>query len=757
MAATVLSFAWFCSRLSPGLASIPWHGALLGDPPLYDLPVLTWATARTVTYLSPDFSGWLLNAISAGFGALICGLVAGFAATKLRSTRSPLLPSVCAVLGALFVAASAPVVQASTAAGPATLTVFLGLGSALLLASTHASRHRNAWASVAALLAGLSASNHASFGLLIVVFVSIALLPGAAFQPRLFQLAPALLAFLVGASGPWFRAWMSGESLSSFLHHALNTPHPIIGNGWPDRGYARTLSASLSYPALSLALLGMVYLLRRPPRVHGMVCLLIFTCFGPLLPALTNHRGAAYGLQDHLAPKILVVAALGICIASALAGLSAALTGRRLIVRQIANVTGLVLVVCAVAYQASETPNRRHPYATILARDVLDACPQDSFLVCANAELSSFLSGAQRIDRVRTDIQIFSTDAMLDWRLRRKLALSLREKSIFDPVFDPESRLEEYSIEQPFLIRELSKRSGAKSSGPELTSLAIWDFVRSNATRNAVCFAGLSNPWLSARAQPQGAVLMYPRAPSDHTKAPSPDFDSLCEQTLRCNDPDLARLLQQIVLSLSDAARSRGDGAQARDLAQLALHLNQPATDAYFALARAEARQGRREQAVEYAKSCQDSCDDIKTIQLLLDAIKDDSDTYDLENRFTHTLSQETSTGARPQDRSVTAGLLWQAGQLDVLRHGYESILAQAPDEGDALYELAAIQAQLGEFARAKELLHRWSRVARLSDEALTMRMNLDGRFALIYLPEREQDIEYWKTLVQTSGPGLSR
>ena len=733
--AALVSLAWLLSRTSYGVAAGPWLGAFLDPHPLNDLPTISALLARALG----RFGGGSLNLASALFGAVSCSLVAALAARALARACSTPKAVFCAVLGTAFYATSAPMVQAGSAAGPSTVTVALAMAAALALVLAHDAPKKGAYLALAGLASGLAAANHPSFALLYVLSIGTALALDPAPRALITRVPLITFAFAAGASVPALLALAAGESLPSFLRHALRTPYPTIGDRRPSLTVFRAMVESGNGALLALAAPGVLAVTKVRMRYHAILCLGVLLCFGPLLPFLTNHYGADYGLRDDLAPRIMVAAMLGISIAWGIALVSAAWASRFTSLGNAASALGVGFLAVLLIHQALAAPNRRPPAAGQFARRVLQSCPENGALICRDSRAACFLKGAQFVENSRPDVTVLSLDALVDPQLRTRLAHVAGDSMTLDGEFDPQAHLDEYGVEQPFLIQELS-RKGAESalSDGALAALAIWDFTRNNAPDRPICFVGVSVPWLGGRAREHDCLLVYPQTlsePSSGSRGP----ETLASATLPGQDPDLDCDIQDVLLSLSDAARDRGDANKAIDLANRALPFGPRNPAVHLALSRSEAREGRRDQAERHVRAYLGLATQAGAADQVLADIEQALQIYSLDAQFTQGIEAVPAVESLEQ-RSEVTGQLWQFDQIETLNRGYAKLLAQKPNDVGLLYERAAIQAQLGDLQAAGQTLRRWQTAGAYSDETLKARINLDGRFALIYLPERKAE-----------------
>jgi hypothetical protein len=98
-------------------------------------------------------------------------------------------------------------------------------------------------------------------------------------------------------------------------------------------------------------------------------------------------------------------------------------------------------------------------------------------------------------------------------------------------------------------------------------------------------------------------------------------------------------------------------------------------------------------------------------------------------------LASDEFGGTEPEDREQMFRSLWEADELEVLARVYARILETNPADLDALYQNAAVQAQLARWTRAEDSLKKWTDGNRMTGGELARALEQDGRFAplLVY------------------------
>jgi hypothetical protein len=282
------------------------------------------------------------------------------------------------------------------------------------------------------------------------------------------------------------------------------------------------------------------------------------------------------------------------------------------------------------------------------------------------------------------------------------------------------------------LIRLLEERGKGAGRYDSLLDLALWDFVRDNASKQPLCFAGISSEWLTARAQVSGCVLVYPRQ-----KNPAPSRleallkDVFAARTLT-TDPGVAQTVCSLLLPLAECARRQNRIAEARRFARLATIIQPDDPQAWLTLARAAARAGKKQETMEFAAGRLNLLAGGLDDQALSDLLREDLERYAIAEAFEAELDRECQGIPQAEAREEIAGKLWDADELAVLNKGYIRLLEVFPDDPDIIYQRAAVLAQLGDLAGARKELVHWIRTAQVPEAEMVACIEEDGRFALL-------------------------
>ncbi|MBM3288793.1 MAG: hypothetical protein FJY92_01445 [Candidatus Hydrogenedentes bacterium] len=294
--------------------------------------------------------------------------------------------------------------------------------------------------------------------------------------------------------------------------------------------------------------------------------------------------------------------------------------------------------------------------------------------------------------------------------------------------FPPDEAWKRWPLERPneFAMLNLQMRLGAVRD-TDFIDLMLWEFMRGNFAKRPVCFAGVSPAWLTARGQRSGVVLHYPRTAN---REPRPIDSAVPTGTAAAwVDPELAKTAVALLLPLAEAGRRQDDPAGSARIAQLARSYGANDAGAWLASARAAAREGKREQAVEFSSNYIRLAPSERDTQVFLDLIEEDLRRNRLATEFHAAgLSQDPSTDARKQ-RMDLAKQLWGLDEVTVLSETYTKAIANGPEDIELLYEGAAAAAQLGDLNAARERL---GRAVQIDSFAIWGRLQVDGRFFLL-------------------------
>lgn len=732
-AASIISFLWFLPRLSEGIAFGPWQGPLLADFPVHSLPVLSRWLVAAASYVGIGSGPRLLNLVSASFGAISCGLVAAVGTMVSKKAFPSFEAGLAGLLTALVFAATPTITYASTGPAPTTLSMSLALLSIVVLLAALEQRSPTVFLAASGLAAGLAAANHPSFGLLFLFIVLTLIVLHFEVGQVLTAFTCACLAFAGGAILPLVSALTSGESIPEFFSHALRTPYPALGDGWPEAGFARRLSTELPGPLLLAAMPSIVLFFRRGTRPYAFLCVGVFACMGPLLPALTNQYGHDAGLTDPDAPLAIALAMFCLYVGWGVA-VAVAYLIRPPKIRWLRVAALILAAVGAVAFQSRQAPSRRHDFAQKTAQALIASCPENAALISGDRGLTSLVLAAQETGGIRPDLTVISTESLTDPLLRKKLAARVEGGLALEEKLAGLDVLGEGQSKPPYLLRRLVRnRQGGARNSEILLNLALWEFVEDNFSSRPVCFVGITLPWLTARAQASGCVIIYPHQQATSAPAPETLAAQLYERPEYRTDPAIRRTLSQILLPLSESARNQKNVREAARLAQHAALLSPEPPGARLALARAAARDGKKWSAIEYASACFPLMATREKMDESIKLIEADVHRARLEQRFQKFLIQGPEHFADPaEERRRLTDELWEVDELAVLAEGYEYIVEDSPEDHEALFEYAAALAQFGDLGHARSALERWSRLAQLSGSEVARILEEDGRFALL-------------------------
>lgn len=750
------AFVWFYGRLSPSVAFGPWLGPFLADSPVPDLPLLSYWLARAVVAAcdgEPMKAALALNMLSAGWGALCCAMLALMAAGICRGLTSRFEAFLCGVAAGLAFALTPSFSYAATAAGPTTLSVFLALASLAGLCLRAGTERGLGLLFLSALCAGLATANHPSFAFLLML---VLLASTSAPSLRHVFMSTGLVVlpgFLLGALVPVVTSIAAGESPREFLAHALQTPYPAIGEGAPHLGFGGELLQELPWTALVLALLAFALSLRTRGRLSALAWAVVFLAMGPFLPSVTNQFGHDVGLKDPVAPFCVVIGLVCAFVACGGAFTAALVFRKRAVPRFLLTVALPVVAYAICLWPAAfvtlpQMPNRNHTRAMELGKRILADCPLNALLVSGNAELTSLVCATQFAAQYRDDVTVIASEWLVVPRFRQRLGISLGDSTHMPQDFPSPETWGRWQKEQPLLLKQTTEHSAAPDVGGYI-DLAIWDLVRDNSRRRSVCFIGLDSQWLMARATPAGTTAMYPE--SDVVPSSVPPAFIVDAQLLenRGGDTGFSKAVARLLLPLSENARLQDNPAESLRLAHAAAELTPDDPAPWLAVARAAARNGQKDIALDAASTCiqlssnQEAPFPVSVKELLAA----DFERRETAAQFSRLVDEPQGGG---QKREELASRLWQADELVVLERGYAAMSAMDPNDVDALYQRAAALTQLGRLSIAREAL---TRALEAAPAETTARVMNDGRFALLYQFDDEGD----PGADQDAAPGASQ
>lgn len=718
------ALVWFGARLAPGLTLGPWQGPLLAGHPLYPAPLVTQWLCDVAQSIPWGATLWKLNFVSACAGAMACGALAAITAAALGPFSSRLAGALAGLFAAASFAALPEVLYESTGAGPAMVTAGLGLGAILMILTASAEKN-TLRLPLMGLLAGLAAANHPAMGILAVL-----LLFGITFSPETASarawgkgLALFGLGFILAATIPLVHALAAGENLRQFLAHALQTPHPDIGDGMPQWKFARELVPGAPVLLLLLAALGSVQVLNRSLRGPVLLLMSVFLSMGPFLPFLT-HQLVAENVHEPMAPRMLVWAAVCGLGAIALAAAGAWFLRRRRWGRTLAAVLLLAAGAGLVA-QWPPLPDRRNGLGQELADGMVGAPETQRVYVCGDRTLASLILAST--NRQAQKVFVVPAGALIDSGQREKLDRYFEGSVALAPAFPDARAANRWQKQLPFHWWGLAGRETPVDTS-QLLDFALWDFTMASRELWPVTFVGLSTPWMTARACRRGLSLVYPEDVLRDDNSPA--LGSRHES----GDPKSAPALAALAAPLSENARRQTRLDTAEHLAQGVLDESPDESAAVIALLRAQARGGHREALLEGLDRYLPRLDDsLKTA--LHDTLTLDLERHSEEATLNTFLSSNDLARTDPEVREQMFRSLWEADELELLAHAYEHILEKSPEDLDALYQSAAVQAQLARWSRAEESLNRWAQGNEMSGGELARALEQDGRFVplLVY------------------------
>ena len=736
---------WLSFHMSPGLAFTPWQGALLAPAPPDPMPVLSRGLALATAHVGGANALVLLNLVTLVTAALLCGVTGAAAAKVLKPLCQQGERIAAGVLAAMLLAATPLLTQAGAAASPAPLSALLALLALMLVLLAVQTERNVTLLAGAAILGGLATANHPTFGLIACFILFVYLFRPVEGLALAKQLAMLALLFAVGVSLPVMYALASGQSIGEFLSYALRTPYPAIASDWPQLGFGAVLSGEFPLLILLLALPAGILLFLRPTQRPAMMTALMFLGFGPFLPFFTNRHGVDTVLQDGDAPTLIALAAISLFAAW---GVGAIMYGlRRRLASPYPGMAAAVLVLAAAtAWQAVHGPTRQHDYAAELAEYILDAAPENAVLVTGDETITSLLWAAQHGAGWRRDVDIIPLAALTHPLQRVQLEPRYDDTLDLPHPIPPAAALQQLERERPLEFRRLQQRVLDGEEGEDaFADLVLWEFVRDNAQQRPLAFAAIDSSWLMARAGVHGPLLLYPRMDvppvtpmNEFVNGWSTELGSLSAHV------GLSETLSPLLVTLSGQARLQANHDTAASLARQASRLDPRSAPARLALSRAEARQGEAEDARAAGERYLELLDAPPAGPSIVELLDKDLEQAQFEKAFKDVLEQERDGLQDIEARRNAAENLWQADELIVLAEGYKELLDKDPKDIDALYHLAAAQAQLGELDDAQKHLGEWVRLAiqrlGMSATEVSEALRRDGRFVLLRLPTRTSE-----------------
>ena len=714
------------SAFRGGIVFGPWQGAYLDLDFPYSAPVLSVWLARAFVAI-PAFDRATCTVLASEVaGALACGILAMAVAQPLLRKSSPWTAAVCGAAAGSFLGLTPSWLQLSAAASPAPVTLLFALTGIVFL--QHAiDRTAPRWLWYAGLILGLAAANDPSFTLVFLVAL-LAALGELGERIHVFRILTALpIGFALTASIPWFRSFAAGESLSEFLAHATAAAFPAIGDGVPRFAFGLELRPQFTWPVLGATVLGLTALFRRGMRGPAVAWGMIFLAMGPFWPALTNQHSSPYVLRDVDAASAMAYAAVCVAAGWGIAWIAGTIFrpphGARL-----AAVAALAAALALAIVQYRLAPPRGATTAEALGNEIFESVETNGALVVGDSRTASLLRSMQIARDVRKDVAVLSVHAFEQppWRARfhRLYAGALKIPAEF-PTSEEWKR---WPLERPneFSLINIQLKLG-KVRDRDFIDLMLWEFMRDNFAQRPIYFAGVSSPWLTARAKRDGLVLRYPRSGADVPRS----VDSIVPAANGAGrfDPECDRTIVALLLPLAEAARRQDDVTLSAHIAELARDYGANDAGAWLSAARAAARGGQKEEAMQYSGNYIRLARTERDMQVFLDLIEEDLRRNNLAHEFDSAQASQDESGAARQKRLQLASQLWDLEELTVLSRAYTRSAENGPDTFDRLYEEAAVAVQLGELGAARERL---GKAAAIDPATIWKHLQVDGRFFLL-------------------------
>jgi tetratricopeptide (TPR) repeat protein len=703
----------------------PWQEWAVDSIHVYDRPLLTSWLADACRILVPSNLLAALNILNWLIGALCCALIASYT-TNVSAGRASRIER---ILGGCFagLAFAATGVWSSVMEGvaPATLTVALTVAAFIVI---HRPEKTPSLAAIffCALFVGLATANDPAIGVIALILAILAIHAAAERASAWAIVSTYSVGFAAGAGVPILAALSRGEGRSGFLIHALATPYPTVGDGKPEFGYLVQLTGQFAWPILLLALAGLLLALAQGRSRLALGWSFVFLCMGPFLPWLTNQTRADGVITDTAAAQSLALASIGIFAAWGL------VTWTKLLMpndsqryRRVAIL--LVAGLSLVTYQWTRLPENSDDSAEKLAIAILLDCPEESVLVTGDERIHSLVSTAQAHLGIRPDLTIVPADALASPRLRNRLARAAMPRLRIDTIFPPVDALERWAVERPQALAALNASPELRK---DLRDLAVWELVRDNFPNRTFCFAGVSAPWLTARAQRNGAVLVFPRDGEIRDNSMGYIEEYLTDIEGEREESDLHQTLAALLVPASDAARRQGDLAEAARAAEFARQIGGDDALPWLASARAAARAGNRERAIAYFEQYLWHFLGNDPAGLLGETIQEDLTRNALAEAYVTSMGSDSSRGnLRMQEMLVSD--LWAFEELQVLAEGYRMARERniATRDIDALCEGAAVLTQLGDLSAARDDI---GEAVSLDAVRVWRRLKSDPRFDLL-------------------------
>lgn len=727
----IVALAYFLYHVGPGIAFGPWQAAYLDPGFPYRYPLVSAWVARAFAVLPIYDPAWRTALASATAGALACAALAVLAGRAAQRHLGTPLAIVCGSAAGILLALTPIWLRAGTTASPAPVTVSAALIGLIFLQQASLSSTPR-WLFYAGVFFGFATANDPAFALVAIIAVLAALGEmGERLAVRRI-IVPLVAGFVMTGAIPYLRSFLAGEDLSEFFSHAMATAYPTIGDGAPRLGFGLELRPQFAWVVLAATLAGLIALFSKNVRGAAITWALIFLAMGPFWPSLVNQHRTPHVLRDMDAANAMAYAAVCVGAAWGLAWFANAIVSARK--RPLTAVAVLALLIGNVAaVQYRVLPEPRADLAETVGRSILDDCSLGAALVAGDPHISSLLRTLQIARGVRQDVAVISVHALEQpqWRafLHRKYAGILN----IPTVFPQDSAWQRWPYERPneFGLVNAMLKEGTLREG-DFRDLMLWEFMRDNFPYRPVYFAGVTSPWLTARGKRVGFLLQYPRTQASDGHA----LDSLLsaapdEHSVRQN-PEFDRTIVALLLPLTEAFRRQGDVDEAEKIAQLARVYGEDDAGAWLSSARAAARGGQRERAIDYAANYIRLADEKEDMQVFLDLIEEDLLRNALAREF-DALALADSPSTRDR-RTQLAAELWNLDELAVLSAGYTNAMRSGgATEFDLVYETAAANVQLGNLDAGRAALQK---AVSLDYRKAIARLQTDGRFFLLQVDQ---------------------
>ncbi len=717
---------WFFSSAPSGVAFGLWQGPLLDGDWMHPLPVLARGAARLSELLAPGNSLAALNLATCAAAAIACAMLAAIVVqTAERFTERP-VALMAGLLAAGAFAVSPPLLEVSLGAHPAPFSVAFALAAVFCLLRAADSARPGRWDAAAGAAAGLAAANLPSLLLLgLLLLFALLLMPDRGARPMARRFLCFLLPFALCALLPVALAAARGESLRQFLQHALAAPYPALFEAPPELGFGRSLLELLPGRILLFAVPGLTVLLIPRARAGAWLAAAALCVMGPLLPALTNQYAGASVLVDDSAPTLLVLAA--VCAFIGWGGALLANAAFRPL--RGARVRAVVAGACLAGILAAlwpALPNPGHARARALGHELLGACPENGVLVSGSPHLTSLLLATQRAEGLRRDVSVLPAAGLAEPAARARLAERLPSQFNLPTDFPSGRDIQTWERTLPIDFLALAQTTDEKQRDHLLGELALWNLVAENRPRWPLCFAGCSPDWLVARAEVHAGMLWYPDA--EPVAAPF-DLDTLIPGYAPLG-PDARTTLAALLLPLARTALAQDRRAEAAVLAGLggALLPGHPG----FALlsVRVPAHEGDIDAVTARldALLAQRRAIDIPDLEPVVSA---DLREHTQRTDFIEHIEAECAGAPDVDARQAFAEPLWHARDFVPLIEGYRRLLEAHPEDMDALYQLAAAYAELGQWKQVEAHIGQWMAQGEQALGDALEQLYRDGRFSL--------------------------